>query len=98
MRFILSFLLGCALAWGLCGPSVEAVAANATSAANATKRAEDPVMRPSKRYGTVNEGLNVGRDPVTGDRVIQVTPPPKPEEENQDTDVAPLIIIRPGKK
>jgi len=42
--------------------------------------------------GTTHEGIVMEQDPLTGDRVIQVTPPPREEEENQEP---PVLLIQP---
>ncbi len=41
--------------------------------------------------GTTHEGIVMEQDPVTGDRVIQVTPPPREEQQTQP----PTLLIQP---
>lgn len=56
---------------------------------------EQPRQEQSRQdysMGTTHEGIVMERDPVTGDRVIQVTPPPRDEEETQQP---PTLLIQP---
>lgn len=48
--------------------------------------------RQDYSMGTTHEGIVMEQDPVTGDRVIQVTPPPRDEEETQQS---PTLLIQP---
>lgn len=48
--------------------------------------------RQDYNMGTTHEGIVMEQDPITGDRVIQVTPPPRDEEENQQP---PTLLIQP---
>lgn len=59
--------------------------------------AEDNATQPApprkdNYLGTFSEGIHIGRDPVTGDNIIQVTAPNKEEQEKQG---ATTIIVQP---
>jgi hypothetical protein len=79
-----------ALALLLC--AAPAAAHNATGNASPGPQAEPGEPQRRDRYmGTGHEGIVIETDPETGDRIMQVTPPPEQEQD----DAAPVIIIRP---
>lgn len=54
---------------------------------------KEPEIESRQDYhvGTTHEGIVMEQDPVTGDRVIQVTPPPREEEQQEP----PVLLIQP---
>lgn len=55
---------------------------------------DDRQQAPRQDYtmGTTHEGIVMETDPQTGDRVIQVTPPPREEKQTQEP---PVLLIQP---
>lgn len=55
-------------------------------------------QRKDNIFGTTNEGIIMEPDPVTGDNIIQVTPPRREEPEQQSPNmllIQPEIKVRP---
>ncbi|NJB67486.1 hypothetical protein GGQ74_001126 [Desulfobaculum xiamenense] len=55
---------------------------------NTTKATQSP--RQDKVFGTMDEGMRMGRDERTGDMIMRVEPAPQPEQ--QQTQDVPLVI------
>ncbi len=62
------------------------------------KQNSSSAPRQDNYYGTFNEGIVMETDPQTGTRIIQVSPPPKQEEQpdqNNTYIISPEIKIKP---
>lgn len=53
-------------------------------------QAADP-GRKDNAFGTTREGLDMGRDPATGDVFMRVSPPPPPQQQQQPILIQPEI-------
>lgn len=51
--------------------------------------------RTDNVFGTTREGMDMGRDPATGDMIMRVSPPPPSPDQQQDMHIEMPTEIRP---
>lgn len=49
-------------------------------------------QRGDETWGTMGDNIYMGDDPMTGDRIIRVTPKPQPRQDQQEPQIGPIII------
>ncbi len=55
--------------------------------------------REDYTFGTTHEGMDMGRDPATGDEYMRASPPEQPRDQQQPVEIHPEIrpkVVLPG--